>query len=130
MIADALLRSLAGSDAFFRLTNVNVDSNRSELGLQSTAFMDIRLGPVAMRRLSPDRRNDDSLQWELLVSASAVQQQVKALELASAQSLFDLTLAVTIAGQSYLIESFTSNEAFGQVYLHRLLLRETKNSAL
>ena len=35
---------------------------------------------------------------------------------ASAQALFAMTLAVTVAGQDYLIESVASNEAFGQVY--------------
>ena len=45
-------------------------------------------------------------------------------DLPSAQALFAMTLAVTLAGQDYLIESIASNEAFGQVYLYRLLLRE------
>jgi hypothetical protein len=40
-----------------------------------------------------------------------------------------MTLAVTVAGQDYLIESIASNEAFGQVYLYRLLLREARAAA-
>jgi len=31
-----------------------------------------------------------------------------------------------VAGQDYLIESAASNEAFGQVYMYRLLLREAR----
>ena len=41
-----------------------------------------------------------------------------------------MTLAVTVAGQDYLIESIASNEAFGQVYLYRLSLREARTQAL
>jgi hypothetical protein len=62
--------------------------------------------------------------WELLVSAAGVGAQVNALDLASAESLFAMTLAVTIAGQDYLIESISASEAVGQVYLYRLLVRE------
>jgi len=66
----------------------------------------------------------------LMVSATGVQQQVIALDLESAQSLFALTLAITVAGQDYLIESIASNEAFGQVYLYRLMLREARQQAM
>jgi len=65
-----------------------------------------------------------------MVSATGVEQQVSALSLASAQSLFAMTLTVTVSGQDYLIESIASNEAFGQVYLYRLLLREARQQAL
>jgi hypothetical protein len=83
-----------------------------------------------MRKLRPNWRESDGPQCELLVSATSVEHQVSALELASAASLFELTLAVTVAGQTYLLESFTMNEAFGQVYLYRLLLREAKAQAV
>jgi hypothetical protein len=83
-----------------------------------------------MRKLRPIWREGDQPKWELLVSATSVEQQVSALELSSAQSLFAMTLAVTVAGQNYLIESIASNEAFGQVYLYRLLLREAQQQAV
>jgi hypothetical protein len=65
-----------------------------------------------------------------MVSATCIEQQVSALDLQSAQSLFSMTLAVTVAGQDYLIESIACNEAFGQVYLYRLLLREARQQAV
>ena len=61
-----------------------------------------------------------------MVSATGFEQQVNALNLESAQALFAMTLAVTVSGQDYLIESVGANEAFGQVYLYRLLLREAR----
>jgi hypothetical protein len=130
LLADALLRSLAGTSALLRVTNTNAISSQSELGLVTTAFADVSISPVVMRKLRPSWQEADGAQWELLVSATSVEQQVSAMELPSAISLFELTLAVTIAGQSYLVESFTSNEAFGRVYLYRLLLREARTQAL
>ena len=88
------------------------------------------VSPVVMRKLRPTWQEGGESKWELFVSATGVEQQVNALDLASAQSLFAMTLAVTVAGQDYLIESIASNEAFGQVYLYRLLLREARQQAV
>jgi len=41
-----------------------------------------------------------------------------------------MTLAITVAGQDYLIESIAANEAMGQVYLYRLLVRESGTEAV
>ncbi len=130
MIADALLRSVAGTTALLRVTGTNTDTNMSELGLVATTFAAVPVSPVVMRKLRPVLREGDEPLWELLVSATGVEQQVMALDLSSAQSLFAMTLTVTVAGQDYLIESVASNEAFGQVYLYRLLLREARQQAL
>ncbi len=123
-MADALLRGLAGATALLRVTTAATDTNMSELGLVSTTFAEVVVSPVAMRKLHPTWQEDNQSKWELMVSATGVEQQVSALDLESAQALFALTLAVTVAGQDYLIESVASNEVFGQVYLYRLLLRE------
>lgn len=130
MLADALLRSAAGATALLRVTGTTTDSNQAEMGIVSTTFSDVVLSPVLMRRLRPAMKGGEQTEWELLVSATSVAAQVSALDLASAQSLFAMALAVTISGQDYLIESVASNEAFGQVYLYRLLLREARTQAL
>jgi hypothetical protein len=130
MLADALLRSMTGTSALLRVTGVNADTNMSELGLVATTFAEVVISPVVLRKLRPAWNEGGESKWELLVSATSVQLQVNALDLASAQSLFDLTLAVTVMGQDYLIESIAANEAFGQVYLYRLLLREARQQAV
>ena len=130
MLADALLRSVAGSTALLRVTGVNTDTNLSELGLAATTFADLPVSPVVMRKLRPTWKEGGESKWELLISATGVQQQVNALNLASAQSLFAMTLAVTVGEQDYLIESIASSEAFGQIYLYRLLLREAQTQAV
>jgi hypothetical protein len=130
MLADALLRSVAGTTALLRVTGTNTDTNMAELGLVATTFADVVVSPVAMRKLRPTWKESGESKWELLVSATSVEQQIGALDLPSAQSLFAMTLAVTVAGQDYLIESIASSEAFGQVYLYRLLLREARQQAV
>ena len=130
MLADALLRSVAGTSALLRVTGTNTDTNQSEVGLVATTFSDVVVSPAVMRKLRPSWQDGGESKWELLISATGVQQQVNALDLQSAQSLFALTLAVTVAGQDFLIESIAANEAFGQVYLYRLLLREARQQAV
>jgi len=129
-MADALLRSMTGTSALLRVTGANPDTNVSELGLVATTFADVVVSPVVLRKLRPTWKEAGESKWELLISATGVQQQVNALDLASAQALFAMTLAVTVGDQDYLIESIASNEAFGQVYLYRLLLREAHQQAV
>lgn len=130
MLADALLRSVAGASALLRVTGTCTDTNQSEVGLVATSFTQIVVSPVVMRKLRPTLVAGAETKWELLVSATSVQQQIDTLDLSSAQSLFAMTLAVTVAGQEFMIESIASNEAFGQVYLYRLLLREAAQQPL
>jgi hypothetical protein len=130
MLADALLRTVTGAAALLRMTNTNTDTSSSEVGLVATAFVEVPVSPVLMRKMRPSWQEGGQSKWELLVSATSVEQQVSALDLASAQSLFSMTLAVTVSGQDYLIESVGSNEAFGQIYLYRLLLREARQQGV
>jgi hypothetical protein len=85
---------------------------------------------VVLRKLRPVWQEGGQSKWELLISATSVAQQVSALDLASAQALFAMTLVVTVAGQDYLVESIAANEAFGQVYLYRLLVREARQQGV
>ena len=130
MLADALLRSMTGTSALLRVTGTNTDTSQSEVGLVATTFVDVVVSPVVMHKLRPTWQENGESKWELLISATGIEQQVKALDLASARALFAMTLAVTVAGQDYVIESVASNEAFGQVYLYRLLLREARQQAV
>jgi hypothetical protein len=130
LLADALLRAAGGATALLRVTMNNPDGCMNEVGLLATPFAQAALSPVVMRRVRPTWQEGGRNKWEMFVSATSVEQQVSALDLQSAQALFAITLAVTVAGQDYLIESIASNEAFGQVYLYRLLLREAEPQAV
>jgi hypothetical protein len=100
------------------------------VGLVATTFAEVTVSPVVMRKLRPNWQENGESKWELLVSATGVEQQVNALDLESAQALFAMTLTITVAGQDYLIESIAANEAFNQVYMYRLLLREARQQAV
>jgi hypothetical protein len=130
MLADALLRSVTGTTALLRVTGANTASSQSEVGLVATTFAEVTVSPVVMRKLRPNWQENGESKWELLVSATGVEQQVNALDLESAQALFAMTLTITVAGQDYLIESIAANEAFNQVYMYRLLLREARQQAV
>jgi len=124
MIADALLRSVAGTSARLRVTSSSSGSNQAELGLIATLFSEVEVSPVVMRKLRPASKRDEAIHWEMLVSSTSIQAKVNALDLPSAQSLFAMTLAVCVDGAEYLIDSVAANEAFGKVYLYRLLLSQ------
>lgn len=130
LLADALLRSIAGTSAMLRITGSNMDGSMSEVGLVATAFAEVVVSPVAMRKLNPSWQKGDETRWELLMSATSVEQQAGALDLPSAEALLEMTMAVTVAGKDYLIETVASNEAFGQIYLYRLLLREARGQGV
>lgn len=127
---DALLRNVAGTSALLRVTQSNTDSNRYEMGLITTSFGEVVISPAVMRKLRPVWRDTGEPRWELLLSATSVAEQVDSMQLSSAQALFAITLGVTVDSQSYTIESIAVNEAFGQPYLYRLLLRSTSTQAI
>lgn len=130
MIADALLRSVGGATAHLRVAATNTDGTMCEVGLIATSFAEVVLSPAVMRKLRPAWQGKSEPRWELLVSATSVQAQVSALSLVSAQALFGLTVTVTTGGQDFLIETVADNQAFGQTYMYRLLLREACPQAL
>ena len=130
MLADALLRTAAGSEARLRVTPPGSGGSMSEVGLVATTFAEVALSPVVMRKMRPGWQQGGDSKWELLVSATSVDERVQALDITDARSLFAMTLAVIVAGQEYLIESIAANEAFGQIYLYRLLLREAQQQAV
>ena len=97
MLADALLRSVTGTTALLRVTGANTTSSQSEVGLAATTYAEVAISPVVMRKLKPNWKENGESAWELLVSATGVEQQVNALDLDSAKALFAMTLLVTVA---------------------------------
>ena len=54
----------------------------SEVGLVATTFAEVVVSPVVMRKLRPSWQEGGESKWELLVSATSVEQQVNTLDLA------------------------------------------------
>ncbi len=124
-VADALLRSLGGGSVSIRLPSGNTDaSDAAQIGLTGPSFQDLPLSPSIFRRARVVMKEGEASKFEMLVSASAIEHQVGALNLASADSLFQMALGMSVGDKFFLIEAVSSPEVFGQVYLYRILLRE------
>lgn len=129
-MADALLRTVAGTTAYLQVAGTNANTDQSQIGLTATTFAEVPVSPAVMRKLRPSLTEGGESKWELMLSASGVSQAVDAAGVASAEALFAMTLSVGLAGQNYLVESVAANEALGQVFLYRLLLREAGSEAV
>lgn len=103
---------------------VGDSSDAGQLGINAPNFQQLQLSPAIFRKARATMQEGQQARYELLVSASAVQQQVSALQLTSADALFDTAAGFEINGAQFLIESHSVSESLGQVYLYRLLLRE------
>jgi hypothetical protein len=123
--ADALLRSLGGSSVKLRLPSQPCTSDMDQLGLGTGAYQDLVLSPAIFRRVRATLAEGEEATWELLLSASSVTKQVTAIQMQSAEALFEQALAVLVGDRSFVLRAISSSEVFGQVYMYRLLLRES-----
>jgi hypothetical protein len=125
-MADTLLRAAGGMAVSLLVAPATDDSSDAgQLGINAPNFQQLALSPAIFRKIRVAMQEGQLAQYELLLSATAVQQQVNALQLTSADALFDTTAGVEINGAQFLIESRSVSESLGQIYLYRLLLRES-----
>ena len=119
-LADSLLRSVGGRTVLLRLPAPAVQGDLGEeVGLGTPGFADTPLGPAAFRKVRASV-SSTGVDYELLVSASAVQSIVGSLDFQSASQLFARAAGVLLDGALLTITSAVSAEAFGEVYLYRL----------
>jgi hypothetical protein len=126
-LANALLRNAGGRSVLLHVPAPAVPGDLGEqLGLATPLFQDAPLGPVVVRKLRPRMGTADKpkeLAYELLVSATAVQQIVDSLAYDAAEVLFAQAAGILIDGNLLGITSVSTDQAFGTVYLYRLGLR-------
>ena len=114
-MADALLAGVGGRQVLLRIAAAAVAGDPGEqLGLATPEFQDVPLAPVVFRRTAGH---------ELLVSAAALLSIAGTLASGSAEVLLHQAVGIVIDGLLYQIERVISAEAFGVVYLYRILLR-------
>ena len=94
------------------------------------AYQDLVLSPAVFRRVRATLADGQEGAWELLLSASSVMKQVSAMQMQSAEILFEQALGVMVGERSFVLRTVSSSEAFGQVYMYRLLLRESLPKAM
>jgi hypothetical protein len=122
--ADALLRSLGGFSVSLQVPSPAAAGDAAQIGITPQGYQQLQLSPAIFRRVRAPMVEGQPTKFELMVSASAIETQVGALQLASADALFAQAAGVAVDGKLFLIEAVTAPEAFGQVYLYRLQLRE------
>jgi hypothetical protein len=122
--ADALLRSAGGRSVLLRTPSPATPGDSTEqLGLATPLFQDVELSPVVYRKALATVAAGKGAQWELLVSATAVETVVGSLAFQSADVLFARAFGVLIDETLTEIESATASLAFGVPYVYRLVLR-------
>lgn len=128
--ADALLRSVGGAQVLLRApAPANPHDDGEQLGLAIPQFQDSPLTPVVYRKLRPripaslSKTASKPTQYELLISATAVNALIGPQAFDSAETLFAVAFGVLIDGDLMQIESATTSEIGGAPYLYRLLLR-------
>ncbi|RRA48221.1 hypothetical protein [Acidipila sp. EB88] len=126
-MADSLLRATGGYTALFRIPAAVGDStDAAQLGLNIPTYQDLSVAPVTFRRTRPVVAENQRTKYELLVSASAVADQVTLLDLVSADALFSLVASVNVSGMILLVEEWASSVSLGEPIMYRMLLREAE----
>ncbi len=123
-MADVLLRATGGTTATLLVSPVQGDAtDGGQIGLTPPSFQALALGPVTFRRTRPVMAEGEAAKYELLVSASAVAEQVGLLQLGSAAALFEIVAGITIAGLELNLEGWGCTVHLGQPMFYRLMLR-------
>jgi hypothetical protein len=123
-MADALLRSLGGSIAMLRMPAAATSAIGEQLGTPTAGFNDLPLSPAAFRKVRVAITDGNQAKYELLISASAVEEQVSQLGLSSAEVLFAMGLGITVGNEFFVIEGVSFTSAAGLACMYRVLLRE------
>ena len=94
-----------------------------QLGLAVPEFQDLPLAPVVFRKARAAVVDGKTTKWELLVSATAVASIVGSLTYSSASVLFAQAFGILCDEELLEIISATGEQANGEPYLYRLILR-------
>jgi len=125
-MATALLRANGGTTANLLMPPATGDAaDTGQLGIDAPNFQSLPLSPAVFRKLRATMKEGDATKYELLIAAAAVQAAVGDLQLSSADTLFAMAAGVVIDGKLFLIEAKAVSEHLGEVYIYRLLLRES-----
>lgn len=128
-MADTLLRSLGGAEALLRMPVAATAEVGEQLGSPSAGFADLPLSPAAFRKVRVPLANGNQAKYELLVSATAVEQQVSELGITSPEVLFAMALGMTVGREFFLIEAVSFTSAAGLASVYRVLLRMAENQS-
>ncbi|HZQ68363.1 MAG TPA: hypothetical protein VFA68_07570 [Terriglobales bacterium] len=120
--ADAMLRCMGGDEVQLVMPAMGMPPDPSgELGLVDPGVELISFAPVVIRTLAT-ANNGPRRRLEVLLPASAIQEELVARNIASAGGLFDGALGVTHDGEMFHIEGYATEYFAGSAYLYRLVI--------
>jgi hypothetical protein len=115
---------MGGRRVLLRMPAPAVPADGTEqLGIATPAFQDLPLEPVVYRKARAVVTKGKAVKWELLVSATVVENLVGSLSYASASVLFAAAYGVLSGDELLEIVSATEEQVFGRPYVYRLVLR-------
>ena len=119
--ADALLRSLGGTCVSLRIpTPLLSGGTPTEIGLAPPLYQDIALAPAVLRSLTNSKPALARARYEILISASAVQNQMDVNNFDSADDFFASALGLIYQGDLLRIENVARDDFAGSAYLYRV----------
>ena len=86
--ADTLLRSLGGFSVALQIPAVSAGGDAAEIGITTQTYQQLPLSPAIFRKVRIPLSEGVPEKYELMISASAIEAQVGALQLTSADALF------------------------------------------
>ena len=129
--ADALLRAAGGFAAQFLIAPAVGDAtDAGQIGLDAPNYQELSIAPAAFRKARPQMQEGSPARYELLVSASAIAQQVSVLQLNSADALFAMVAMVQIGELALVVEEWACSAMLGAPLVYRMLLRAAKPASL
>lgn len=118
--AEAMLRSLGGSEIRLLLPAFAIGGDSSQLGLADPGVEEVRLSPVVVRNL-PTNNTGPRRRLEFLVPAAAVVEELSSRDVASAEAFFEGVMGIVYDGDLFHIEDLSTEYFGGMAYLYRLV---------
>ncbi len=105
-------------------------TDAGQLGLDTPSYQSLDISPVVFRKTRATMTENQPTKYELLVSGSAIAEQVSLLQLDSADALLRLVAGVNISGLSLLVEAWSCSALLGSAVLYRMLLRVAESASV
>jgi len=125
--ADALLQCCGGRTVLLRMpAPASAGDTTEQLGLATPVFQDMELGPVVFRKARSTGAQGKAAQWELMISATAVNGVLGTSGpggYSGASVLFATAYGVVVDEVLMEIVSATQSEVGGSAYVYRLVVR-------
>ncbi len=118
--AEAMLRSLGGSEVRLLLPLFTAAGDLSQLGLADPGVEEVMLSPVVARNL-PTNNIGPRRRVEFLIPAAALTEELSSRNVASAEAFFQGVMGVVYDSDLFHIEDFSTEYFGGMAYLYRVV---------